>query len=288
MLLTKSAPSLNAGIYGGQTEPLVRHQRLVLNQQYTVNCPRGLPRLGEKMLLELFQSGFSKEALISLILFIPTILISLTVHEYCHGYVAYLCGDNTAKWNGRLTLNPIKHLDPIGTLMMLLFGFGYARPVPINPRNFRKYKFGLCAVSIAGPLSNILLALIGALALYISATINGDLMLNYFFDMTSNMEKVWLIFIINFIYANAALAVFNLLPIPPLDGSRIVSSFLPATLAYYYNKYENYIMLIVLALLCMNILDGVIGFLCSGVLKGIEWLVELIPFFENASIFINF
>ena len=244
------------------------------------------------MLLDLIQSGFSKEAVISLLLFIPTILISLTVHEYCHGYAAYLCGDNTAKWQGRLTLNPLKHLDPIGTIMMLLFGFGYARPVPINPRNFKQgkfnYKFSLCIVSIAGPLSNILLALIGMLALYISATINSSLMFSYYFDIMTNMEFVWMQFILNFIFANAALAVFNLLPIPPLDGSRIVSSFLPAKLAYYYNKYENYIMLVVLALLYMNVLDGVIIFLRSGILKGFEWLIELIPFFENAAKTINF
>ena len=92
------------------------------------------------MLIDLFRSGFSREAIISLILFIPVILISLTVHEYCHGYAAYKCGDNTAKWHDRLTLNPIQHLDPIGTIMMLIVGFGYARPVPINPRNFKNYK----------------------------------------------------------------------------------------------------------------------------------------------------
>ena len=125
------------------------------------------------MLRELFQNGFSTETFISILLFIPVILISLTVHEYCHGYAAYKCGDNTAAFHGRLTLNPLSHLDPIGTLMMLVFGFGYARPVPINPRNFKKYKLGLCIVSLAGPLSNIFLALARNSSLHFWANSNN-------------------------------------------------------------------------------------------------------------------
>ena len=231
------------------------------------------------MLLDLIRNGFSRDAVISLLLFIPTILISLTVHEYCHGYAAYKCGDNTAQWNGRLTLNPVKHLDPIGTIMMLLFGFGYARPVPINPRNFNNYKRDLCIVSLAGPLSNVFLALIGLLLHYgvlqIIALQSAQTVVTV---VNSNMFMMWQIFITSFISANASLAVFNLLPIPPLDGSRIVSSFLPAKLAYYYNKYENYIMLAVLALLYLNILDGVIYWLRGGLITFLNWLVTRIPF----------
>lgn len=231
------------------------------------------------MLLELFQSGFSREAIISLLLFIPTLLISLTVHEYCHGYAAYLCGDTTAQWNGRLTLNPIKHLDPIGTLMMLIFGFGYARPVPINPRNFKKYRLGLCVVSVAGPLSNVLLAIIGILLHYgvlqIISLQNVDIIAGI---LGSNFFMMWQIFISTFITANTTLAVFNLLPIPPLDGSRIVSSFLPAKLEYYYNKYENYIMLVVLVLLWRGSLDSIIFRLADKLLAGLDFIVRLIPF----------
>lgn len=231
------------------------------------------------MLLDLFRSGFSRESVISLLLFIPTILISLTVHEYCHGYAAYKCGDNTAEWNGRLTLNPLKHLDPIGTLMMLVFGFGYAKPVPVNPRNFRNYKWGLCIVSLAGPLSNVLLAFIGILLNYGVFQILALLQTEVFISaVSSNLFSVWSIFIYMFISANTALAVFNLLPIPPLDGSRIVSSVLPAKLAYYYNKYENYIMIAVLLLLYFNILDGVIFYLRDGLMSALLWLAELIPF----------
>lgn len=230
------------------------------------------------MLLDLFADGFSRNDLVSLLLFIPIILISLTVHEYCHGYAAYKCGDNTAQWHGRLTLNPLKHLDPIGTIMMLLLGFGFARPVPINPRNFKHYKRDLCIVSIAGPLSNVFLALIGTLLYYTVFQIIFLFRESAVSILNSNLFTIWIEFITAFIIANTTLAVFNLIPIPPLDGSRLISVLLPAKIAGFLDKYERYIMLIVLALLWFGKLDGIISTLGSLLMTGIDWLVRLIPF----------
>lgn len=219
------------------------------------------------MLLDLITSGnITAASLIELGLYVIVILISLSMHELCHGYVAYRCGDATARNLGRLTLNPLAHLDPIGTIMMLVFGFGYAKPVPINPRNFNHYKRDLCFVSFAGPLSNLCLSFIGALFFWISFLILPDAVPSYY----------WLRFCGYFVSANASLAIFNLLPIPPLDGSRIVSTVLPQKAAYYYLKYERYIMLIMFLLLWKGAFAGLLSWLSSHLINGVMGLASWI------------
>ena len=237
------------------------------------------------MLLDILREGITAEALIQTGLYVIIILISLSVHELFHGYVAYRCGDATARNLGRLTLNPIAHLDPIGTIMMLLFGFGYAKPVPINTRNFNHFKRDLCFVSLAGPLSNLCLALIGAILCVVTFYVSPDI----FFENTttgfglwalpdyfgSPLES-WVFFCTSFTWANVSLCIFNLLPIPPLDGSKIVSTLLPGRIAYYYLKYERYMMIVVMVLLYTNILDGVLVFLTGHLHYGLVWLVDFI------------
>ncbi len=230
------------------------------------------------MLLNLFESGFSKESIISLLLFLPVLLISLTVHEYCHGYAAYKCGDNTAQWHGRLTLNPFKHLDPLGTIMMLTVGFGFARPVPINPRNFRHYKRDLCIVSVAGPLSNVFLAFIGLILYYSVAVVvefNEPAIVSN--EFLAKFFVLWVEFITSFILANTTLAVFNMIPIPPLDGSRIISVLLPLKVQIFFEKYERIIMFVVFILIWRGSLDGIINFFGEKLLSVLDLAVS-IPF----------
>lgn len=175
------------------------------------------------------------------------ILLIMPVHEFAHAYAAHLCGDDTAKWHGRLTLNPFKHLDTWGTVMMLTVGIGYAKPVPVNPRNFRKYKRDMILVALAGPLSNLLMA-VAAVALF---------RVSLFFVTDINvLNALWLILINVIASVNISLMVFNLLPIPPLDGSRLWSSLLPGKWAYFLEANSRYITTGLFVLLMLGVLDG--------------------------------
>ena len=150
-----------------------------------------------------------------LVLLIPALVFSLCVHEFSHGIIAYYYGDDTAYNYGRLTLNPLKHLDPMGSLMLLFIGFGYAKPVPVNPLNLNNPKNDMIKVAAAGPISNLLLAFTGTFLLYLIFYLNP-----YFLTKTLNM------FFQLFIQINIFLAIFNLLPIYPLDGGQIFGNIL--------------------------------------------------------------
>ncbi len=194
--------------------------------------------------LIMFTNFFSQEFIYWVIVAVPSILIASTVHEYAHAYVAFRLGDATAKAEGRLTLNPIKHIDPLGALSMILFRFGWSKPVPINEYSFRNREVGTALVAFAGPLSNLIMAALTGL-------------INFIFIKDSNSLIAFLLY--TFATINIALAVFNLIPIPPLDGHKIVRAFLPRNLKYYWEKLERYsIFLILLLVLPFSPLRSVI------------------------------
>ena len=201
------------------------------------------------MLLSLLQSGFDKFVLIQLLLSLPIIVFALSVHETAHGWVAYKLGDSTAKNLGRLTLNPIKHLNLFGFLSMLILGIGWANPVPINPRNFKNPRKGMMLSSLAGPLSNLCIAVIatflGSLTHFILALSIGN------GSLTEGTFYVLYAIILFFYYAaylNFSLAIFNLIPCPPFDGSRIFFYFLPKEWYFKVMRYERYLGLGILLL----------------------------------------
>ncbi|MCL2096457.1 MAG: site-2 protease family protein [Oscillospiraceae bacterium] len=238
------------------------------------------------MLINLFSDGLSAEALINAVFFIIVFLITITVHECAHGYIAYRMGDPTAKMMGRLTLNPVKHMDIVGTLMILFIGFGWAKPVPIDTRYFKNPKAGMALSALAGPVSNLLMAMLGVIiyrTIYTSvfstgganpALYNANPAL-YF----SIVVSAWSFFNL-FAMLNIYFAVFNLLPIPPLDGSRIVTYFLPPHLAHRYNYIERYGFIILILLLNLGRINRNLSFIW--ILQTISgWILSVINFILN-------
>lgn len=202
----------------------------------------------------------SSELLMLLFVFISymvLILVLMPVHEFAHAFVADRLGDKTPRWNGRLTLNPLAHIDWLGAAMILLFGIGYARPVPISPRNFKNARKGMALTALAGPVSNLLMAILSIAIFRVLLLFGGDVVNG---SIYVNMDANWLVYahvilIQVFASVNIGLAVFNLLPIPPLDGSRIFSAILPRKWAFYMERYEQYIMLGLMLLLFTGVLD---------------------------------
>lgn len=188
-----------------------------------------------------------------------TVLISLTVHEVAHGWVAYKMGDPTAKNLGRLTLDPRKHLDPIGTIMMLIAGVGFAKPVPVNSRYFKNPKLGMALTAAAGPAVNLLMAFFATAIYLLFFKLYSNAIVASSSDFAVNVLFFLFYFFYFFQYLNLTLAIFNLLPIPPFDGSRIAFIFLPERLYFAVMKYERYIMLAVLFIMLSGARLGIIS-----------------------------
>ena len=186
----------------------------------------------------------------TLILLIPVILLALSVHEFSHGLAAYRLGDPTAKYAGRLTLNPLSHLDPIGTLMLFLVGFGWAKPVPVDPRHFANPKRDMLRVALAGPGANMALALLSGLVIRFINAHPGP----FIGSVIGNRFAVMMVLSLRI---NLALAVFNLLPIPPLDGSKVLYGLLPPQYEHVTYNLERYGPGILFGLILLGMVTGV-------------------------------
>jgi len=206
--------------------------------------------------------GNPQNFLLELLYRLPAVLVALSFHEWGHAYAAYRLGDPTARNLGRMTVNPFAHIDPIGFVMMILVRFGWAKPVPVNPRNFKKFRRDDAIVSLAGITMNFILALAALIAIYVFALaeVTNPILANILFY---------------FLSINLSLMVFNLLPIPPLDGSHVAESLLIRKTGpkpfLFLSRYGSIILLV---LLITGIISGVLGFVVNGILTGLTWLFD--------------
>ena len=199
------------------------------------------------------------------------VFLVLPFHEWAHAFTASKLGDTSIKYRGRLTLNPLAHIDPFGALALLLFGFGWAKPVPVDPRNFKNPKLGMGIVALMGPVANIVAAIAGGLIFQAIVKFAPG-----FFAGAGFGYYVYL-FLSFYVQINVSLAVFNLLPIPPLDGSKILFVFLPDKAVMWFYRYQMVISIVLLALLWLGVLTVPLNFLSGYVLQFVNWITKL-PF----------
>lgn len=216
------------------------------------------------------------QSVVTILTSVVIVLIALTCHEAAHGLAAMKLGDQTAKLSGRLSLNPLAHLDPIGFLCMLLFGFGWARPVPVDARNFRKPKRDMALTALAGPISNLLLAFVILIPYALLVKLLGSGAIAVRSEFQYNLIVAFIRFVYMFHYMNLTLAIFNFIPVPPLDGSRVLYAVLPDKYYFGVMKYERYISLALMLLLMFGILDRPLSAASQFISNRMQSLIGLI------------
>ena len=216
-------------------------------------------------ILQSIWRGLDWSVLTNLLLSVVPALICITLHELAHGYVAYRLGDDTAKRAGRLTLNPLRHIDIMGLLMMIVFKFGWAKPVPVDMRYFKKPKQGMALTALAGPVSNLLLAVL--------------LLLGARITIAHYVDTAFCSGLLNFLartaYMSVGLGLFNLIPISPLDGSKVLFAFLPDRAYLTLMRYEKYGMVLLFLLVWLGVGDNILG---EGIYRVYGLLVDLIVY----------
>lgn len=217
----------------------------------------------------MIRNGFSTDTVISLCVRIFVIFCILPVHEFAHAYAAQKLGDETARLSGRLTLSPLAHVDPFGAILMIVAGVGWAKPVPVNMNNLKtkNKKLGMAVVSFAGPFSNVLMALFFMLVMNAVTK----------FAPATDLAQIIFTFLYTAASLNVTLAVFNLIPIPPLDGSRLITLLIPDKYYYKIMQYERYIGLAFMLIILLGALDVPLAYLSNVIFKGLYY-VAAFPF----------
>lgn len=217
------------------------------------------------------------EVITNLILTLPAVIIAMTFHEYAHAFAADKLGDDTPSRQGRLTLNPLKHIEPIGFFLLLFAGVGWGRPVQVNPLKFDKkisMSKGEAIVSFAGPFINIILAIISAISL------GAILKFNLLSNVKLEYAQYIIIFFMQLIYINIGLGVFNLIPLPPLDGSKILRHFLPYKAKQFFDKYEYAFYIIFIALWTLGItsiiITPIINYISHAIMTGVYLILGVV------------
>lgn len=218
------------------------------------------------MLFSILRGASGVEIAILFLARLFVVFCTLPVHEYAHAFVADKLGDKTARLSGRLTLNPMAHIDILGAIMILFVGFGYAKPVPVNPRNFKNPKKGMALTALSGPFSNILMAVVFMLLSNVLSLFGSSLFVQAFYVFFSFAASI-----------NIGLAVFNLIPIPPLDGSRVLELLIPDKYYYKFAQYERYIVIVIFGLIVFGVLDAPLAFLQNHLYSALNYIVSL-PF----------
>lgn len=218
------------------------------------------------MLFSILRGASGIEIAILFLARLFVVFCTLPVHEYAHAFVADKLGDKTARFSGRLTLNPMAHIDILGAIMILFVGFGYAKPVPVNPRNFKNPKKGMALTALSGPFSNILMAVVFMFLSNVLSLFGSSLFVQAFYVFFSFAASI-----------NIGLAVFNLIPIPPLDGSRVLELLIPDKYYYKFAQYERYIVIVIFGLIVFGVLDAPLAFLQNHLYSALNYIVSL-PF----------